>query len=116
MRRCRARPRGVLTGPCTAACAGVGKATPPPRYDQGALIKKLETSGIGRPATFAGIIDTLLKRDYVREAASIVQASGTQAPVKLVWLREDDMRGGYYRPLFHHALAAALDAADAAAD
>ncbi|MDF1504627.1 type I DNA topoisomerase [Roseisolibacter sp. H3M3-2] len=43
------------------------ETTPPPRYDQGALIKKLETSGIGRPATFAGIIDTLLKRDYVRE-------------------------------------------------
>jgi DNA topoisomerase-1 len=40
---------------------------PPPRYDQGALIKKLETSGIGRPATFAGIIDTLLQREYVRE-------------------------------------------------
>ncbi len=31
------------------------------------------------------------------------------APVKLVWLREDDMRAGYYRPLFHHALEAALD-------
>ncbi len=42
---------------------------PPSRYDQGALIKKLETSGIGRPATFASIIDTLLKRDYVRELA-----------------------------------------------
>jgi DNA topoisomerase-1 len=45
------------------------ETAPPPRYDQGALIKKLESSGIGRPATFAGIIDTLLKRDYVREAA-----------------------------------------------
>jgi DNA topoisomerase-1 len=43
------------------------ETAPPPRYDQGALIKKLETSGIGRPATFAGIIETLLKRDYVRE-------------------------------------------------
>ena len=43
------------------------QTTPPSRYDQGGLIKKLETSGIGRPATFAGIIDTLLKRDYVRE-------------------------------------------------
>jgi len=48
--------------------------------------------------------------DYVREAASIVKATGTQAPVKLVWLREDDMRAGYYRPLFHHTLEAALDA------
>ncbi|CAK0780805.1 isoquinoline 1-oxidoreductase subunit beta [Gammaproteobacteria bacterium] len=48
--------------------------------------------------------------DYVMEAAQIVKAIGGQAPVKLVWLREDDMRAGYYRPMFHHALAAALDA------
>jgi isoquinoline 1-oxidoreductase subunit beta len=50
------------------------------------------------------------KSDYVVEAAQIVKASGTKAPVKLVWTREDDMRAGYYRPLFHHALEAALDA------
>ena len=48
--------------------------------------------------------------DYVLEAAHIAKAIGGKAPVKLVWLREDDMRAGYYRPLFHHALAAALDA------
>lgn len=47
--------------------------------------------------------------DYVLEAAHIVKAIAGRAPVKLVWLREDDMRGGYYRPLFHHALEAAID-------
>jgi isoquinoline 1-oxidoreductase beta subunit len=51
--------------------------------------------------------------DYVLEAAQIVKAIGGRTsvtpPVKLVWLREDDMRAGYYRPLFHHALEAALD-------
>ena len=47
--------------------------------------------------------------DYLLEAAHIVKAINGRAPVKLVWLREDDMRGGYYRPLFHHALEAALD-------
>ncbi len=47
--------------------------------------------------------------DYVMEAAQIVKAIGGRAPVKLVWLREDDMRAGYYRPLFHHRLEAALD-------
>jgi len=47
--------------------------------------------------------------DYLLEAAHIVKAIDGRAPVKLVWLREDDMRGGYYRPLFHHALEAALD-------
>ncbi|MDP3639071.1 MAG: molybdopterin-dependent oxidoreductase [Azonexus sp.] len=47
--------------------------------------------------------------DYVMEAAHIVKAINGRAPVKLVWLREDDMRAGYYRPLFHHALEAAVD-------
>jgi isoquinoline 1-oxidoreductase beta subunit len=49
--------------------------------------------------------------DYVLEAAHIVKAINGKAAVKLVWLREDDMRGGYYRPLFHHALEAAIDSA-----
>lgn len=47
--------------------------------------------------------------DYVLEAAHIVKAINGRAPVKLVWQREDDMRAGYYRPLFHHLLQAALD-------
>ncbi len=48
-----------------------GKQTsPPPRYDTGSLIRKLEQSGIGRPATFASIIETLLRRDYVEETTA----------------------------------------------
>lgn len=48
--------------------------------------------------------------DYVREAVTIAKAIKGQAPVKMVWLREDDMKAAYYRPAFHHALEAALDA------
>ena len=48
--------------------------------------------------------------EYVREAVSIAKAIDGRAPVKLVRLREDDMRAGSYRPAFHHALEAALDA------
>ncbi|MDH3639780.1 MAG: xanthine dehydrogenase family protein molybdopterin-binding subunit [Gammaproteobacteria bacterium] len=47
--------------------------------------------------------------DYVVEAASIAKAINGRAPVKLVWSREDDTRGGYYRPLYYHRLAAGLD-------
>jgi isoquinoline 1-oxidoreductase beta subunit len=47
--------------------------------------------------------------DYILEAAHIAKAIDGRAPVKLVWLREDDMRAGYYRPMFHHRLQAGLD-------
>jgi isoquinoline 1-oxidoreductase beta subunit len=48
--------------------------------------------------------------DYVLEAAAIARAINGRAPVKLVWGREDDMRAGYYRPMYYHALEAGLDA------
>ena len=47
--------------------------------------------------------------DYIVEAASIAKAIKKQVPVKLVWTREDDMQGGYYRPLYYHTLKAALN-------
>lgn len=48
--------------------------------------------------------------DYVVETATIVKAINGKAPVKLVWTREDDMRGGYYRPMYVHKLKAGIDA------
>src|SRR5215470_8557877 len=48
--------------------------------------------------------------DVAGEAASIAKAIGGRAPVKLVWTREDDIRGGRYRPLYVHRLRAGLDA------
>jgi isoquinoline 1-oxidoreductase beta subunit len=48
--------------------------------------------------------------DYIVEAVSVAKALGANGtPVKLQWTREDDIRGGLYRPLYLHRLEAALD-------
>lgn len=39
---------------------------PPPRYSDSSLVKALEEDGIGRPSTYAPIIQTLITRDYMR--------------------------------------------------
>jgi isoquinoline 1-oxidoreductase beta subunit len=50
---------------------------------------------------------------FVAEAVMIAKAAGV--PVKTVWTREDDIKGGYYRPAFHHRVEAGLDAKGAPA-
>jgi isoquinoline 1-oxidoreductase beta subunit len=45
--------------------------------------------------------------DFVVEAVHVAKAAG--APVKVVWTREDDMQGGWYRPAFLHAIAGSID-------
>ena len=40
---------------------------PPPRFNEASLVKTLEEKGIGRPSTYASIINTIQERDYVKK-------------------------------------------------
>ena len=46
---------------------------------------------------------------YTVEAALAAKAIGGSNPVKVVWTREDDLTGGYYRPLFVERIEAGID-------
>jgi len=50
---------------CTALEAKEHTTQPPGRFSEAALTKALEELGIGRPSTYASIIDTILARNYV---------------------------------------------------
>jgi isoquinoline 1-oxidoreductase beta subunit len=54
--------------------------------------------GFGRRATPTN--------DFVAEAVHVAKAAKT--PVKVVWTREDDIRGGYYRPMWAHKVTVGL--------
>ena len=61
----------------------------------------LAGGGFGRRANPAS--------DYVIEACEV--AKKVKVPVKVVWTREDDIKGGYYRPMYVHRVEAGLDGA-----
>ena len=44
------------------------------------------------------------------EAAEVFKASGGKRPLKHFWTREDDLRGGFYRPMYVHRLKGGIDA------
>jgi isoquinoline 1-oxidoreductase beta subunit len=65
-------------------------------------IKTLLAGGsFGRRATPAG--------DMAAEAASVLKAAKHQGPIKVIWTREDDIKGGRYRPMFVHRVRGGLD-------
>lgn len=46
---------------------------------------------------------------FVREACDIVKAYGKPVTIKVMWTRDDDIKGGWYRPLYVHRLKAGID-------
>ena len=47
--------------------------------------------------------------DMVTEAVQVAMAIEGRAPVKVVWSREDDIQGGFYRPMYLHRIKAGVD-------
>lgn len=83
-----------------AAAAGVLGLKP----EQVTMHVQMAGGGFGR--RFVG------SSDYVVEACAIAkaaQAAGIQGPVRTLWSREDDIKGGYYRPMHLHRARIAHD-------
>jgi isoquinoline 1-oxidoreductase beta subunit len=80
------------------AAAQAGGVTP----DKVRLHVMKTGGGFGRRAVFDA--------DVIVEAVTTARALGWRAPVKVQWTRENDMRGGRYRPAYVHAMRAGLDA------
>ncbi|MBC8118331.1 MAG: xanthine dehydrogenase family protein molybdopterin-binding subunit [Burkholderiaceae bacterium] len=70
--------------------------------DKVAIQTMLAGGSFGRRAQPAG--------DLAAEAAAALKALGRDGAIKLAWTREDDIKGGRYRPLVLHRIKAALDA------
>ncbi|MDO8525158.1 MAG: type I DNA topoisomerase [Candidatus Omnitrophota bacterium] len=112
---------------------------PPPRYSDASLVKVLEELGIGRPSTYAPIIQTITARDYVRResgyfyptelgtivARLLVKHFPKVFDVKFTARMEDELDGieagqadwlmvlkSFYSPFIHSVEAARLEMKD----
>ncbi|BCS35218.1 DNA topoisomerase 1 [Luteitalea sp. TBR-22] len=80
-----------ITAPGLGPVALVGldpkahETVPPPRYTDASLVKRLEEDGIGRPSTYASIIQTIERRGYVwRQGKALVPSYTAFAVTRLL--------------------------------
>ncbi|CAN7742911.1 molybdopterin-dependent oxidoreductase [Paraburkholderia hospita] len=67
----------------------------------------VQTAGGGFGRRFVGTSDYVVE---ACEVAKAVRSAGLNAPVRTLWSREDDIRGGYYRPMHLHRARIGFDA------
>ncbi|CAH2402808.1 xanthine dehydrogenase family protein molybdopterin-binding subunit [Mesorhizobium ventifaucium] len=87
-------------GPDAAAAAAALGLKP----EQVVLNVQMSGGGFGR--RFSSTYDTVVEACEVAKAA---KAAGLNAPIRTLWSREDDMRGGYYRPMHLHRARIGFD-------
>ncbi|MCL1944529.1 MAG: type I DNA topoisomerase [Firmicutes bacterium] len=75
---------------------------PPARYNEASLVKKMEESGIGRPATYSPTIATLLARKYVEKDGKVLIP--TELGFKCV-----DMLVGYFPDVMNIEFTAGME-------
>jgi len=76
------------------------KTKPPARYTEASLVKKLEAEGIGRPSTYAAIMDNIVSRGYVRvEKKFMVPTETGETVVDAMVGRFEFMELGFTREL-----------------
>lgn len=75
--------------------------SPPPRYTEASLIKKLEAEGIGRPSTYAQIIQVIQSRKYVEKIRNRFHATdlGKVVTDKLIGAFPEILEVGYTRDM-----------------
>ncbi|MBW1997010.1 MAG: type I DNA topoisomerase [Deltaproteobacteria bacterium] len=75
--------------------------SPPPRYTEASLVKKLEAEGIGRPSTYAQIIQVILNRKYAEKIKNRFYATdlGKVVTDKLMEAFPEIMQIGYTREM-----------------
>ncbi|MEE2777446.1 MAG: type I DNA topoisomerase [Acidobacteriota bacterium] len=70
---------------CRGLEARARSTQPPARFTEASLVKELEAKGIGRPTTYASIIETILAREYVvKRGNALVPSFTAYAVVKLL--------------------------------
>ncbi len=75
---------------------------PPARYTEASLVKKLEELGVGRPSTYASILDTIQQRDYARKRGSALVPTFTAFAVTA-------LLEGHFPQLVDYGLTAAME-------
>jgi isoquinoline 1-oxidoreductase beta subunit len=87
----------------------VGTQAPTSTQDDAARITGLKAEQVSVQVEYlGGGFGRRSHTDFVMDAVYIAKAVGQ--PVKLIWMREDDMRAGRYRPVTYNELSAGLDA------